>query len=189
MKTLNECLDHVLKTLVDNNDVIYLMCIEEGGNSYNITKEYNELYEPLGLSDAQFVELLQILEEKGYLNYEVLKASVTPASPFEQRVWFKNMATGKATSEDPLFQGYQFLLNAPNPLVHSGQCQKVQIKLRGKFYFEQGGFQGEENRKNAEKDRIQKQDDQIRLLTLLLAIGSIGVLIIEAIKFLLDYML
>lgn len=64
---------------------------------------------------------------------------------------------------------------------------KTVITVKGTYFYEQGGYLGEKNRKTSKKNRIQKQDEQIRLLTLFLAIGSIGVLIIEAVKFLLDY--
>lgn len=192
MKTLNERLDHVLRTLVENGDVICLMYFTKFNssapqeNEFGTTKEYDKLFKPLGLNNGQFIEVLDILKENRYVEYDILKPKEQILDvPLTQHIWFKNLITGSITDESSHLPGYNYLLLQGT--VHLGQCQKVQITLKGKFYFEQGGFQGEENEKSKEKNRSKKQDEQIRLLTLFLAIGSIGVLIIEAMKFLLDY--
>ncbi len=69
------------------------------------------------------------------------------------------------------------------------RIKQYQITFEGRLLLKNNGYVGEYADKNFEKVRLRKQDDQIRLLTLLLAIGSIGVLIIEAMKFLFDYFL
>lgn len=64
-----------------------------------------------------------------------------------------------------------------------------EITFEGGFFIKNTGYVKQHNDTNFEKNRIKKQDEQIRLLTMFLAIGSIGVLIIEALRFLLDYFL
>lgn len=154
MKTLNECLDLILQTLVENDGSISVYIDKER------TKVFSDLFLSVDLSMKEFMESLDILKEKGYLSYFDV-----------QKIYTDNS------------ENYEFLQNhALHPCI-------IFISVKGKFFRLQGGFQGEETTKNSEKNRIKKQDEQIRLLTLLLAIGSIGVLIIEALRFIIDYVL
>ncbi len=99
---------------------------------------------------------------------------------------------------DKYFYSLDLLLNylieegfitEPRPLVTNDGERIVEtlhytLKLKGEMFK---GYAQTREERLSETKRIKKQDDQIRLLTLLLAIGSIGVLIIEAMKFILDY--
>jgi len=82
------------------------------------------------------------------------------------------------------FQELEKYLESEKMISKNEISEKYMITPKG--YVFKGYVHTREEELN-EKARIKKQEDQIRLLTLLLAIGSIGVLIIEAMKFILDY--
>ena len=49
------------------------------------------------------------------------------------------------------------------------------------------GYKGQKKRENQEKTQTENNEREIRLLTFFLAVGSIGLLVLEFLKFLFDY--
>jgi len=70
--------------------------------------------------------------------------------------------------------------------IEKNEVKPLIIKLLYKGYFFKG-YEVALKEQSYEITRIRENDRQIRLLTLVLAIGSIGVLFIEGLKFLIDY--
>lgn len=61
------------------------------------------------------------------------------------------------------------------------------LSILGEVFISRGGYKGQNQRDGLEKTRSQHNEEAIRLLTFFLAVGSIGVLVLEILKFLLDY--
>jgi hypothetical protein len=123
MKTIEECLDHILQTLIENEGEIFHYMYKDESESFK------KLYSPLlDIDGGEFMELLDILERKKYIRYAEYSMPVIGDYPAKSRFFSKE-------DEDV----------------------SIQITLKGKFFRLQGGYQGELNTKNAEKNRIKKK--------------------------------
>jgi len=92
---------------------------------------------------ADFIELLDILQKKGYITYAAYSMPVIESKPKER-----------------------FLYSEDNDV-------SIKITLTGKFFRQQEGFQDKEKGKNQDKTRLRKHDAQIIRLTFILAFGAI----------------
>jgi hypothetical protein len=63
MNSIEECLDLVLQTLINNKGAI---CIYIGNEE---TEIFSELFNKLGLNMKEFMELLDILKKEGFIDY------------------------------------------------------------------------------------------------------------------------
>lgn len=74
MESEEQCFDHILQTLLKNDDI--LSCFVE----WKETPEYLELLAPLGISMLHFTELLDTLQKKEYIVYRTVE-QLYPNSP------------------------------------------------------------------------------------------------------------
>jgi hypothetical protein len=138
MKKIEECLDLVLKTLIENGDSL---CIYEVENleAYNEKKwgmspAYKRLFDELGLNKKETKQLLEILKEKEYLTFEMV-TGVLYGSIFL-----------KVKSDNTI--GNTVFDNTMSDLV--GRPNKMEITLKGKFFILEGGFTGKHKKEERE---------------------------------------
>ena len=139
MKKIEECLDLVLQSLVDNNDVI---CIYEYDDieaykksKFFISQAHDRLFKELGLNNKETLQLLKILEEKEFIKFEMVSGMLTSA------VYCKNKSDHSI--------GNTNLDNSMIALI--GKPNKIELTLKGKFFIQNGGYIGILKKEKREK--------------------------------------
>lgn len=159
MDTLEECLDHILLMAIKSMNTREECIIHYGFKTKGVnvpTKEFLEMFTPLGFSQGDLIEAVKILTEKGY----VISSRITPKNGYI--ALDLNKGRSIEVKDDLIFCE-----------EHKGEVDYIVITLKGKFFRLQGGFQGEETARNRDKARIVRHDAQIKLLTYVIAFGTL----------------
>ncbi|HTB06724.1 MAG TPA: hypothetical protein VK806_07185 [Bacteroidia bacterium] len=143
MKKIEECLDLVLQSLVDNGGII---CINECKDAEACAKgnvipsiAYNNLFEKLDMNNIEACQLLGILKENDYLKFVVI-SGVLYSSIFCE---IKSGGTPGNTNMNE------------NTMNLAGKPDKIELNLKGKFFIQNGGYLGK-IRKEERNELLQK---------------------------------
>jgi hypothetical protein len=143
MKKIEEYLDLVLQSLVDNGDSICIYEVENsedyGKKKYFLSPAHTKLKSDLGLSNTEIKQLLEILKEKEYLTFEVVAGTLYSNVFLKVKV---DNSIGNTVLDDSMKE-----------LI--GQPDKIIITLKGKFFLSEGGYTGKHKKEETEK-QLQK---------------------------------
>lgn len=154
MKKYEECLDLVLKTLADNGDLLcFYECDEFNGFpdlKLIASPAYQKLFADLELSNEESIQLLEILRDKGYIDYTIGRGGIGNTVFFKIKV-NNNTGTintnGTAAYEDSMSQ------SVLKPTL-------IKLFLIGKFFIlNEGGFMGILEREEQEQKRIKALEE------------------------------
>ncbi len=145
-----EYFDMVLKSLLENQGSL---CIYEAENipekiegKIIISPAYNKLLLELGMSNSEIKQLLEILKEDGFIEFDMVNGLMYSS------VWVK------IKSENTI--GNTVLDNTMSELV--GKPNKIIITLKGKFFIQEGGYIGKHKKES--KEGIMTDIDKLNAL-------------------------
>ena len=172
MKKIEECLDLVLKALVNNEDSLCIYEVDDlkahSEGRFRLSLAYDKLFTELALNKSEVKQLLEILKKEEYVDFDLV------VGVMHSSIWVKlksDNSIGNTTFD-----------NTMSGLV--GKPNKILITLKGKFFIiNEGGYSAKLSR----LDKIERDQREIQkgltYATIVLAVGTLGLLLIELLKF------